>query len=74
MTDNSILEKVRQVPDSYRDELLYFVDYLLYKDQHDQGADRRVSHTYDFGSYKLGLPEDVSLAENLETVRHGERY
>jgi hypothetical protein len=74
MTDKTVLDKVKLVPDTYSDELLRFVDYLLYKDTRNRVASEPAHPNYDFGSYKLGLPEDLSLVSNLDAARSGARY
>ncbi|MDR1185569.1 MAG: hypothetical protein LBK67_12350 [Coriobacteriales bacterium] len=74
MTDNAILEKVKQVPDAFSDELSHFVDYLIYKGKRQPDVSPSSHISYDFDSYKLGLPQDVSLAQRLDDVRSKERF
>ncbi|MDR1422061.1 MAG: hypothetical protein LBI64_04255 [Coriobacteriales bacterium] len=73
MTDKTVLDKIKLVPDAYSDELLRFVDYLLYKDTCTT-VGQPVQRKYDFDSYKLDLPIGASLVENLATTRSGTRY
>jgi hypothetical protein len=74
MTDQIILEKVKQVPDAFGDELSHFVDYLIYKSKRQSNASPSSRINYDFDSYKLGLPQNVSLAESLDDTRSKERF
>jgi hypothetical protein len=68
MTDKTVLDKIKLVPDAYSDELLYFVDYLLYKETCTT-VSQPAPCKYDFDSYKLDLPTGTSLAGNLDAIR-----